>query len=508
MSVNSRYLLIPVIFLLVFAIFLISQHTFQGDLMFHTDIARDFLLIEDIIKTKNPTLIGPKAGGISGMFFGPVWLYAHIPLFLLGGGDPVVISYFWVFLVLLSIAGIAFVAYKIFGKVSAIVAALIYAFFAVTFSAGFTQSFGAVLLSPWLLYCMYLYLEKKKAVYLVIALLINGFIYQLQPAVGMITLTATGAVSLVTIAVRREYRHALAYFALLIPFSTYILFELRHDFLQVRSFIEHFTGPGLPKDDRLTTSEYIQNRLDSYFHILDIIRRGLATNVIFLGIYSYIVYLLFKGKDIAGRTYYLLFLSYTLSFILLTLIYRGIIIDYYFLAFLPLSVIAFSGLLHIMQRGVFWVLVSLVLYISISSAIGYRGWWNTVFVGNDASSWVMNKNAAESVYNDAEGDFGYFVYSTDEFGYSARYAMNHMQRSSEKRGALCEKKRVTYLLYYPTAEGAKTDPVYWKKVRVNIQKEPLHTTGVGSITIEKYSLSEEELRIAADPNLVCDLHFR
>ena len=37
-----------------------ARYALRGNLYFHTDIARDFLLMEDIWNTKKPTLIGPK----------------------------------------------------------------------------------------------------------------------------------------------------------------------------------------------------------------------------------------------------------------------------------------------------------------------------------------------------------------------------------------------------------------------------------------------------------------
>ncbi|MDQ5901117.1 MAG: hypothetical protein QG600_695 [Patescibacteria group bacterium] len=477
-------------------------------MMFHTDIARDFLLIEDIIATKNPTLIGPKAGGIPGMFFGPVWLYIHIPLFLIGSGNPIVIAYFWVFLVLLSVVSVYFITSKIFNKTSAVIASLIYSFFAVTFSTGFTQSFGSVLITPWLVYFMFRYFEKVKTQSLVIALLINGFIYQLQPAVGMITLPVTLFLSLGFILKKKRYKDLWSYFILLIPFSTYIYFELRHDFLEVRAFIDHFVGTGSPKGERLNAIEFIKNRVDSYLSIIDLVKNGLVSHGAFLILYFFIIFKIIKKQTFEGKRYYLLFFAYILGFVGITLLYKGILIDYYFWAFLPLSVIAFAGLYRTIPRVVFAAFAIIILYTAINAAVSYRNWWENSFTGKDSSSWRLNKEAAEFIFADSEGDFGYFVYSPDEFGYSARYAMNFTQKMNGNIGKLCEKEKTMYLIYYPTPEHAKTDPVYWKEVRVNIQKDPLFRRVINDITIEKYILSEKEQNVPSDPHIVCNLHFR
>ena len=60
-------------------LFLNTLHLFKADVRFHTDIARDFLVMADIVETNKPTLIGPKSGGISGVFHGPAWYYLNLP---------------------------------------------------------------------------------------------------------------------------------------------------------------------------------------------------------------------------------------------------------------------------------------------------------------------------------------------------------------------------------------------------------------------------------------------
>ena len=53
-----------------------------------------------------------------------------------------------------------------------------------------------------------------------------------------------------------------------------------------------------------------------------------------------------------------------------------------------------------------------------------------------------------------------------------------------------------------------SDPVFCKKIRVNIQKSPNEKIKIDNIVIEKYELNKNELEVPSDPNLVCDLHFR
>src|ERR1700733_1388991 len=102
-----KYLFIVFIACIAYGIFLFSLHLLNGDLLFHTDIARDFLLIQDIVVNHKLALIGPRAGGIPGTYFGPIWIYLTIPAFFIGNGDPLVVGYFWLFLMIAAL-GIIF----------------------------------------------------------------------------------------------------------------------------------------------------------------------------------------------------------------------------------------------------------------------------------------------------------------------------------------------------------------------------------------------------------------
>src|SRR5579863_1660833 len=114
--------------IILYGIYLFSLHLFLGDLLFHTDIARDFLLIQDIAINHKLTLIGPRAGGIPGTFLGPAWLYLNVPAFLLGNGNPIVVGYFWLLLVLTGFGVVFYITKKIYNYEVAVLATMIFAF--------------------------------------------------------------------------------------------------------------------------------------------------------------------------------------------------------------------------------------------------------------------------------------------------------------------------------------------------------------------------------------------
>ena len=93
-----------------------SWYLLKGDILFHVDIARDFLVLEEIVFLKKLTLIGARSGGIPGLFHGPLWFYLNLPAFLIGKGNPLFVGLFWIILFALSLIIIYNIAKKVFDK--------------------------------------------------------------------------------------------------------------------------------------------------------------------------------------------------------------------------------------------------------------------------------------------------------------------------------------------------------------------------------------------------------
>src|SRR5688572_10815215 len=93
--VGSKNLFLLVLFFILLNILLSSWYVLHNDLVFNSDIARDFLLFEEISQ-KKIVLIGPRASGIPGLFHGPLWLYVNYPAYIIGQGNPVVVGWWWV----------------------------------------------------------------------------------------------------------------------------------------------------------------------------------------------------------------------------------------------------------------------------------------------------------------------------------------------------------------------------------------------------------------------------
>lgn len=133
-------------------------------------------------------------------------------------------------------------------------------------------------------------------------------------------------------------------------------------------------------------------------------------------------------------------------------------------------------------------------------------------IRNSGVGWKAYRSVAQTIYRNAKGkEFGYFVYSPDQLGYSEKCAMLYVQKEfPETKAYLNRKKNTTYLTIAPPPyDRLFLNGKWWKSNQVKISKEPIERVKqVSGIRIEKYSLNEEECRVQPDPNLVGDLIVR
>lgn len=496
---------------ILYGIYLFSLHLFLGDLLFHTDIARDFLLIQDIAVNHKITLIGPRAGGIPGTFFGPIWLYLNLPAFLIGNGNPLVVGYFWLLLFFFGVGAVYYVTRKVFGVAVGIISIAMFIYTIITMAPGYTQSFGPVFLSPILLYTVYLFVENKKIRFLSWSAFLCGLLFQFQPAFGGIVTVITFFLSVVLLIRRKQLRYLFTWFFVFIPLTTYIIFELRHNFLQTKvvyNFIFHHNSPLFIQ---VTTSQILQNRLGGFLDMVNI--TNITTpfvKIFFVLLNLFILYTWFKSSKNGQRTFILLLYFYIAGFWMVTFLFRGSVVDYYYWGLYPFLAIALASLFLKIHKGIFLILFTFLTLVLVRN--GYntvKTWQNTIYA-KDTSSWVVNKEVADYVYQDANQNFGYYVYSPDRLGYSKKYAMSYVGKTGGYKfsGTLCAKEPLTYLIYEPTGKGSITNPILWKKRRAAITNKPISVKMIQQVRIEKYSLSSTDLQTPSSPGIVCNLDWR
>jgi len=506
-----KYFLVLCIACIAYGIYLFSSHLLHGDLLFHTDIARDFLLIQDIVVNHKLTLIGPRAGGIPGTFFGPIWLYLNLPAFLIGNGNPIVVGYFWLLLTLFGLAAVFYITKKVFNNEIAIFSVTLFIYTILFLAPGFTQSFAPVIVSPFLFYFVYLFIEKKRIRYLCWSAFICGLLFQFQPAFGSIMLFITFILSLIILIRRKQIKYQLVWFIAFIPLSTYIVFELRHNFIETRALYDFIFHHNSSDFVQITYPEVAHNRLDGFLDSVNLISINTpVVNTIFVLLNAFIFYLWYRAKKSGQRTFVLLVYLYLIGFWCVTFLFKGSVWNYYYWGFNPILSIVLGSAYQKLDKRIFVISFTILMVFMIKNGITTVNVWQNDLSGKDTSSWIVNKEVADYIYKDTPQDFGYYVYSPDIFGYSIKYAMSYDDLSGKYtgQGSLCTKESATYLIYEPTLASSHTDPVFWKTASVSIKKKPIATKMIQDIKIQKYKLGPKRVKHPSDPTMVCDLSWR
>lgn len=512
MKAKINPLIVVCALIIVIATFFASWFAIHGDIVFHTDIARDFLLMEDVVRIKPLTLIGPRSGGIPGVFHGPLWTYLNVPAFIVGNGNPAVVGWFWV---LLYIGGV-YITFKVgssmISKNAGWVAAAITSAISAFSVPGFFNPYGAVMFAPLFLYLIFRYVKSSKLSDLLWCLLTLGAVIQFQMAFGVPMLVLLLPLLVLTIIRNKKYSHIFGLLILLIPLSTFILFDLKHQFLQTRSVLNYLSGKDIAGKIDRSFSDILHTRLNSLVHVgTDFITNGNQwLFYIVLFIFGYSLYRSFKDKKIKDiKLFYLLFLYFYSGYWLMTILYKGVMWGYYYWPFLGLISLVFASFIETLGVAIFYPV--LIFFAIFNLYTGYKNnFKSTSYFGGDNSSWRFHEKVAKFIYDDAPEEFGYYIFTADQFGYSSRYAMNFEQYQIKNKKAFSyEKKAVTYLMIFPSDNPTISDG-WWKteKVKINQKPEKVFTFKNSNFRIEKYNLAPNVVNEKSDDTLIHTLIFR
>lgn len=501
-------------FCLFFCLLLNSLHLFKGDIAFHADIARDFLVMDEMVSNHKLTLIGPKSGGVTGVFHGPAWYYLSLPAFLLTHGNPASMGIFWFFLYLLGTICAYFLLRKLFDGQIALLTITLWSSLTIFLPQNFLQSTSAIFFTIPILYLLTNYLRSCHMYYLVAGLFCIGMVIQFQMAFGVPVLLAVSFYLVFFIMKQRHYLHLLAFLILLLPLSTYLLFDLRHDFLQINAVWQYFSSSKMAE---FNFSYYLGNRLLALVNCFAFCFSTFATLNILSGLVSLLIFFVapFFYRRVLPEYQHSFLISYLMifGFWLLTIPFRGEIHPYYYEMLTPVICL---WLTFFLSRG-HWQRLSRCFLLSmiICNLLfgGYRGW---VYINNadtaDALYWRFYRQLANDVFADSAGqDFSYYAWTPDQLGYPSKYAMLYMSKQGQQHIGVYQKTPLTYLLI--AKNDAKhnpwVNPLYWRVSQVRINREPdyqwEYTDG---FVVEKYLLSTTEAAVEADPNLISGLHFR
>lgn len=481
----------------------------MGDIHYDRDVARDFLVIDDIVKNNHLTLLGPRSS-IPGLFHGPLWFYLNVPAFLVGGGNPLVIGWFWFLLSVIFLWIIFFVAKKLFDFKTALLSALLLSVNSIINPSiglkNFYNPYGAVFLFPVFFWFFYQYINTVKIRHLVVSLLALGFIIQFQIAFGIPMLLATLFFLIYFLFIRKKFFHFAALTILLIPLSTFILFDLRHNFLQAKTLQNFFQAQETISNNLLVS--FFNHTYNLTLNLFDFLSPGKNILTAVVAISTIVMFIFsFKKSKKEQKNVYLLFGYLFLSFWISSFFFQGGSGNYFW-PFLPLIIIMFCSFYKFINIRIFMIFFAVLYLINLKSGISAISDFKSDISNRGPHSWSFNLQVAKKIYQDAKGDFGYFTYSPDVYSYQQRYAMIYAKKFFPEINSFSSaKKPLTYLIEVdPPKDRPELSSTAWKISDIRIKREADQIFRYDFIQIEKFYFSDEEVKIPAN-SLILDYMF-
>ncbi len=395
------------------------------------DQGRDFLWVKNQVDFHRPYLVGPW-GSLAGVFFGPLWFWLLAIPYFLSQGNPLIMTLFNALIVF----GSVFIAAKMLIKVSP---PLAYFFVLICFLSpgilgisvyAFSQHLLPLL--TWLLIYSYVQiLRKSSRAHFILSLLWISLMFHAEPPVSVFSLP-----SLIIITLMAQKRKkfislstiALGLIAFVVPFIPQILFELRHDFIEVKSVLSFFSGKNRSLEGIIPIPIW-KRIIDRPLEFFQVFRLSLLQKPIpvALGIMAVILYFGIKVK----KDQYLSYLwqtsfIYTISLLLIFILFPFDLKSFYLDGLIIIFILwGAMFLTHYWLKKKFQALIGLFLLIAFwanLSPLNFISSFNQAFFDRygGGSLYVNQKRTIDWIYQHAQGK-GFKVYTfvgpTYDFNY-------------------------------------------------------------------------------------------
>ncbi|MDP3987978.1 MAG: hypothetical protein Q8P80_02435 [Candidatus Levybacteria bacterium] len=488
-----------IIFNLVLSAWLVLHH----DLQFTSEIARDFFLLDEMAK-KKIILIGPSS--TTGLFHGPLWTYVNYPAYLIGRGNPEAVAWGWIAMVIAFLISGFYIARNLFNKTTAYFYVLMISVYSVFHGGGLYNPHGAMFVIPAFFYFLIRYMQTQKLKYLIIHVLLAGVLIQFQMAIGIPFFILSFFYAVYVCVKAKKKKYLLSYLLIILTLSNFILFDLRHEFLNTKLVLHFMTAAG--RDNPNIISMFYQ-RIKFMTTGVEFIRAdpGYRDMVVFI-IFS--IFTFFQLKDKKFKAIYLSFLYFYFGFLVLSNLNSGGLLYFYLFPLFPFVFLIFSSFVTSRYSKIFIAIFFIIFLFNIQSAMGDTIDASKRFIGQSNNSWLFYRNVSSKIFTGEEKEFGYYVYSPEVLAYQGKYAMLFQTKQSSKKTHYFQKKPITYLLIAPPPQGNPYMKDEWWKINLlHIDRKPDSTINfVNGYKIEKYKLSEEEIKVPVEKNIDPGLTFR
>lgn len=538
-SKQTSWIITSVLLIIIFVLFVLysSRNIIAGDSMFLYDQSREILLVKLMITTHKATLIGTQSG-IAGLFHGPLWLYILVPFFVFGHGNPIYLAYAYVTLMLATILVGFIVGKKLYNfQIGLLIAFLIatnsyiwqrvatmdglYAlplvylfitYFLIRFVRGDKWAFIFVCFFAGL----NMQFESSSSLVLLVllpVLLVLNYWYRMQFILHKnIKLHYSNILKLLK---RNVFFFLYCIFAILLSLSTFILFDLRHNFLTLKSLFFYFFHNANPTDNKYSfvsrIIQHTQSFITIYQSIFFVESMLLQLTGLLLVIFGFWYVFIKKKNDNQYKVEILICLLFPLLMYIVFLFYSAPVYIEYISGLLAPVTIGFSLLLYKIWENKIGKVLVIIFFIETFSFIGINIFnaYSSPYIDNPTAGSLLNQESVVNwVYQDAKGKpFSYFIYSPDTYTYNIDYLMWWKGISTYHYQSLQAKSENTYLIMYKPLTNDRNAHNFWIKNEIHTNAPVIETKiFTGDITVEKLHITQKEQPV--DPNYYQGLIFR
>lgn len=482
----------------------------KNDIFWNSDIARDFLILDEILQ-KKIVLVGPRSYAAPGLFHGPLWSYLNFPAFYLGNGNPVAVGWFWVILNGFFLVSCFYISRKLLNPTAAYLFTLLVSVRMIGFTKSFFNPTGAMILIPIFMYLLVKYNQSQKIKYLILHVLAGGLIVQLQVAVGIpFLILSLLFVLFSSIKKRKNYIHLSAYLLIALTLVSYLIFDLRHDFLMTKTVVSYLSTNSGVNSQTLALAFIDRAQVMMSVGLALFPEPNTNLNYILFILVTVGVLLAYVKKI---KYPFLIFWYFYLGFFALSFVQKtDLSPDYYFPLF-PIAFFAVFSLSTYINKKILFILTITIVVLNLNFEIGKLS-ESLNNIGEHQTSWQFHNKIANDIFETTDiGEFGVFVYSPEGLAYRSKYPLVYQQRLyPDKKIVIQEKKEETYVLLAGPPEKPipwEFDPEGYLRDGISIHKDPVKIWQYGNkYSVEKFYLTSEELKVPFDKNVNYWLNFR
>lgn len=242
----------------------------RGIFAFTFDQGRDLIWVKNQVDFRRPSLLGPW-GSLAGVYFGPLWFWLLTIPYVASQGSPVAITIFNAFVVYASILVGGLILKKHSRRVAYFFVLLAFSSPAIHGIAIYAFSQHLLpLLTFLLLYSYSQILQSSSRRHFVLSCLWISLMYHAEPPTAIFSVPSLVVISWIA-AKRRKFFDFWTVVAgalvFIVPFLPQIFFEVRHEFLQIKSVLAYFTGENRSLGEDLPLLNRFLDRPQRFFYV-------------------------------------------------------------------------------------------------------------------------------------------------------------------------------------------------------------------------------------------------